>query len=278
MGNTSLIIGTIFSQLAVGTFITAFIIDKVMGKAGEKGDKTAALVSFIIGCLGLVGIITHLGVPLHAFNAMLNLGTSWLSRETIFYGGFLALLALYILFTWKGGEGGLGKPLGYVVAIVGICLLIVSALIYTIPGVPAWNTINTPVSFALSAFLMGIPLGTYLCGGYKTIGNAASICTAIVCAIAFFTTLVYVFTLASGNTAGAATAYLLSGDAKFIVRMILLGAGAVCGGYMGIKALKKENDAASVSGGIILGLFVMMAVSEVMGRYMFFDTIVRFFD
>ena len=50
MGNTSLIIGTIFSQLAVGTFITAFIIDKVMGKAGEKGDKTAALVSFIIGC------------------------------------------------------------------------------------------------------------------------------------------------------------------------------------------------------------------------------------
>ena len=278
MGNTSLMLGTILSQLAVGTFITGYVIDQMLHKAEEKKAFTTSLVAFVAGCLGLIAIITHLGVPAHAFNAFSNLGTSWLSRETLCYALFMALLFVYLLIqkeiVIKGKKSAL-KGLGLVTAVLGLLLAFVTAMIYMIPGVPAWNSASTPVSFVLSAFLMGIPLGVYLSGCEE--GRMPALLTGMFALCALFVTISHATALQGGNTAQAASGYLMTSSGMYLLRIVLLIAAAAFGLYAGLKGTKKEEGASGTAGGatVFLLLFCVLAVSEVLGRYLFFGTIVR---
>lgn len=279
MGHASLIIGTIFSQLAIGTFITGYVIHRWLNRAEEKKAFTTTLVSFVAGCIGLVAIITHLGVPLHAFNAFLNIGSSWLSRETLFSAIFMLLLFVYLLIQKgiiaKESKGAL-KGLGAVIAVCGLILAFVTAMIYMVPGVPAWNTAATPISFMLSAFLMGIPLGVYL-SGYDE-AKMPALLTGLIALCALFIAVVNVTSLQAGSTAQSASGYLMSGSGMFVFRLILLAAAVLCGLYFGLKGTKQNSGDTEVKTQgttIFLLLFAVLAVAEFLGRYLFFGTIVR---
>ena len=279
MGNTSLILGTILSQLAIGTFITVYVIDQWLKKADEKKAFTATLVSFAAGCAGLVAIITHLGVPLHAFNAFFNLGTSWLSRETLFSALFMLLLFVYLLIQ-KGiiakDSKSILKGLGALTAVCGLGLAFVTAMIYMIPGVPAWNTAATPVSFILSAFLMGIPLGVYL-SGYDE-AKIPALVTGLIALCALLVAVINVTSLQAGSDAQSASGYLMSTNGMFAFRLVLLALAVICGLYFGLKGTKQsgEGTEAKTQGAtVFLLLFAVLAVAEFLGRYLFFGTIVR---
>ena len=271
MGDMSLLLGTILSQLAVGTFITAFVIDKVLGKADEKKAPLATIVSFI-------AVFTHLGVPFSAMNALRNLGSSWLSREAVFFCLFMLLVLIYLLaqkgIIMKGNDGAL-KGIGCLACVAGIILTLVVPMIYMLPGVPAWNTAATPVSFVLSACLMGIPLGVYLtgCDGAKT----PALLTGLLALCALLVAIVNVTSLQAGNEAQSASGYLMSGSGMFVFRLVLLAAGVLGGLYFGLKGAKKEgSDAQGAPGAtIFLLLFCVLAAAEFIGRYLFFGTIVR---
>ncbi|MBR0164327.1 MAG: dimethyl sulfoxide reductase anchor subunit [Lachnospiraceae bacterium] len=279
MGHTSLILGTVFSQLAIGTFITGYVIDQWLKKANEKNAFITTCVSFVAGCIGLAAIITHLGVPMHAFNAFLNIGSSWLSRETLFSAIFMLLLFVYLLIQKgiiaKESKSAL-KGLGCVTAICGLCLAFVTAMIYMIPGVPAWNTAATPVSFMLSAFLTGIPLGVYL-SGYDE-AKMPALLTGLIALCALFVALIHVTSLQAGASAQAASGYLMSSNSMFAFRMVLLALAAACGLYFGIRGTKQNSEGTETKtqgGTIFLLLFLVLIVAEFLGRYLFFGTIVR---
>ncbi|MGN0306738.1 MAG: dimethyl sulfoxide reductase anchor subunit family protein [Lachnospiraceae bacterium] len=267
MGDVSLILGTVLSQLCIGTFIATFVVDYFMGKADKGAAFYSYLAAFISGVVGLGAMILHLGHPFLAFNAFFNLGRSWLSREVLFYGGFLGVSFLFLVCLKLKKEGVL-KPLGILACLLGVCAVFVTSMIYTIPSIPAWYSANTPISFALTAVMLGVSLAVLLCkpegmaaGGAKLVGAVAI--------LAFISTLIYVSTLAGGNYAAAGSAYLITQDSMYLARMAILGIVGIYAIYAGIR---KRDTLTSKQ---FTAFFALLLISEFLGRILFFGTIVR---
>lgn len=269
MGDLSLILGTVLSQIAIGTFITSLVVTCLLKKADPEDAFKAVIVAFVVGVLGIGAMILHLGQPLHAMHAFFNLGRSWLSREVLFYGGFLGCTFLYILF-FKLNKGSLLKPIGIIASICGICAVFVTSMIYTIPSIVAWNSANTPISFALTALMIGIPLGIYISKANELAQEGARLASALALA-ALLTTLVHVTTLAASVPAGAGSAHLLMSNGLFWGRICLLAVVSLFAGVTVVKA--KDKTAYSINTLAILAAILIAA--EFIGRTLFFGTIVR---
>jgi len=158
-----LIVFTVLVQTAVGSFIFLFGLLVINGRhLGEFGSTWLFPWLFrpALGLLLLMGFcllisLFHLGQPASAYLAVVNLKTSWLSREILaaclFFAGLL-LLTVSIFFGW---------PLTILLLIscldmlVGLALIFIMSKIYRLPAVPAWNSFRTPLSFYLTALLTG---------------------------------------------------------------------------------------------------------------------------
>ena len=67
--------------------------------ASAVGAIELSLPAFLAAALASMALSSlHLGQKLRAWRAMLNLRRSWLSREIVFYSGFVALATLHLLF------------------------------------------------------------------------------------------------------------------------------------------------------------------------------------
>jgi anaerobic dimethyl sulfoxide reductase subunit B len=132
-----LIIFTLCGQMAVGISVFSFFF--------PLSTFYLLSIGFLLGLAGLASIL-HLGTPLNAWRALNHLKKSSLSREILMFGSFGAnWLVCWVL-------PGMGKlPL----VIFGIGLVYYMSQVYRIKAVPAWNTWRTPVSFFLSAGVLG---------------------------------------------------------------------------------------------------------------------------
>ena len=269
MGDLSLILGTVFSQIAIGTFITTFVVAYLLKKADGQAAFKSILVAFIIGVLGIGTMILHLGHPFLAMNAFFNLGRSWLSREVLFYGGFLGLTFLYLVCN-KLNKENLLKPLGILASICGICAVFVTSMIYTVPSIVAWNSVNTPISFALTALMVGIPLGIYLTKATELVVDGSRL-VATFALVAITTTLVHTSTLAASVAAGAGSAHLLLTSPLFWVRLVLLAAACLISFVAAVKA--KDKSACPCNYRLVV--IILLIAAEFIGRILFFGTIVR---
>lgn len=269
MGEISLILGTVLSQLSIGTFIATFVLAYLLNKVEAATAFRSYLVSFAAGVAGLGAMILHLGHPLSAFNAFFNLGQSWLSREVLFYGAFLALSFVFLLCQ-KMNKESLLKPLGIVTSIIGVCAVFVTSMIYTVPAIPAWNSANTPVSFALTALMLGVPLALFLTR-VKECGAGAARVVSAAAILALGVTVVYVSTLLAGVPAGSGSAYLMMENFMFWVRLAILAVTGCGAGYLAVKSAKGKE----LSLNTFALFFALLIVSEFMGRFLFFETIVR---
>lgn len=271
MGEISLILGTLFSQLSIGVFITGFLLGFVLKKVDEKTSFRTALVSFVIGFVGLVAITTHLGHPLLAFNALFNVGRSWLSREVVTYGGFLGFCFLYVIAQKLNKTQAL-KPLGIIATVFGIAAVIATSLIYTIPSIPAWDSANTPISFALTSIMLGVSLAFFLCGAYGDSKLGGAMVVGLASFLALVGTAIYVTSLNAGVPAASGSAYLMMNSAMFWLRLVILAAVAVISGVV----IAKKGEVKMFTPSLFGVFFALLVVSEFMGRVLFFGTIVRF--
>ena len=269
MGDLSLILGTVLSQVSIGTFITTFVVAHLLKKVDGQIAFKSSLVAFIIGVMGIGTMIMHLGHPLLAMNAFFNLGRSWLSREVLFYGGFLGLTFLYLVCN-KLNKENLLKPLGIVACILGVCAVFVTSMIYTVPSIMAWNSVNTPLSFALTAIMIGIPLGVYLTNATDLVVDASRLIGTFTL-VAITTTLVHTSTLTSSVAAGAGTAHLLLTSPLFWMRLILLS--LVC--LMSIVVTLRYKGKSACPFNYRLIAIIMLVAAEFIGRTLFLGTIVR---
>ena len=164
--HTSLIFLTLFTQLAMGGFLTLWL-----------GQLLSRFVSFlkplqdflvfgasgmlIVTGMALFAAIFHLGRPFYAYKAIRMWKRSWLSREVLLFAIFSKLGALYagllLLGTfWKPliPQGAM-DAIGALVVLSGILGVYASARIYLVPARPAWNTFRTPLRFFLTGFILG---------------------------------------------------------------------------------------------------------------------------
>ncbi|MEW6776405.1 MAG: DmsC/YnfH family molybdoenzyme membrane anchor subunit, partial [Bdellovibrionota bacterium] len=149
----SLIVLTVFTQLAVGGFLSLLLMEWAgellsFPPAFESVLKTGALV--MLGAAGLaLGVsIFHLGKPLFAWRALKMWRRSWLSREVLFFALFAGLAFLHAALRWFPlAPPPLRGAIGALVALSGLAGVYASACIYRVPARPSWNTPRTQAAF-----------------------------------------------------------------------------------------------------------------------------------
>ena len=286
----ALIAFTILSQMAVGSFLILGIVHfYAVRKAGvEEADRLsdrAWLAIVVVMGLALVASLFHLGNPINAPRAVSNVATSWLSREILTGVVFAVLALVFAVMQWfKVGSFLLRNVITWVTAIVGLVMIYFESRIYMIQAEPAWNTFATPVSFYVTALLLGsLAMGVAFVANYAYVQSKVPECADTQCelmrgslrwiavlaivlvGIDLIVIPVYLAYLSTSSGAGLATVKLLSGpfSAALIARLALgfLGAG-IFGAFLYRNALS-------------VGAFIIVLAGEVLGRYLFYATHVR---
>lgn len=136
----------------------------VSATASGAGERTLAAG---LAVAALVGAQLHLGRPAHAWKALRNLRRSWLSREVL-------LLSIYALLA---AVAAVVPAAAVPAAVVGAMGVYASARLYVVPGRPSWDSPLTVVRFAATGLLLG-PLLTglpLLAGVGAVLGVAAGV-------------------------------------------------------------------------------------------------------
>lgn len=142
----SLVLFTLLTQTGIGLFALAHWLGS---------DVSVMLWAVGFTLTGMLVSLTHLGRPLAAYRAIRNIGTSWLSREILFLGGFAALAALrcWLLLAQTGGP--LAEATGWAAVGLGVLTLYSMAAIYAATAIAAWGTLYTHLAFYTAALILG---------------------------------------------------------------------------------------------------------------------------
>jgi anaerobic dimethyl sulfoxide reductase subunit C (anchor subunit) len=151
----------------VGAFWTLIVVR--FWAAQRLGWPRAEAWTFplLLGLLGAMALalavsLLHLGRPFRAWRALSNLRSSWLSREVLLASLFLVTAGITapLRFAPPGSSFWMGVADG-VAALLGFALLWCMVGAYRLRTVPAWDTWITAAAFFNSAPLLGT-LGTAL--------------------------------------------------------------------------------------------------------------------
>lgn len=275
---------TLLSQLAIGTYAILLLVRlsfakgdaRIASKLTNPGLKAIGPIM----ALALIFSLFHLGTPMGAYRSILNLGSSWLSREIISAGGFFALwfLSYFALKKEKSVNG-----IGILTVLIGMAAIFSMASIYATSIRPAWTNVNTYLAFYGATFALGCvgavglmafaskgsPLPTQAKGILKTVTLIAGI--AILVPLAYLPVLVS--TLNAGTPAAQASAELISGS--YILPIVIRAVISLAGAFLLFSSVKKQNSILSLNQALLA--LVLIFVGEFIGRYVFYATAVSMF-
>ncbi len=296
----ALVLFTVLMQMSVGAFVVLGVVHfYAMRKAGaEQADRLSDLALFAIGptvVLALIASLGHLGNPFNAPRAIMNLRTSWLSREIFLSMGFVVVGAVFAFMQWrKIGSFALRNVVAWVAALVGLAAVYSMARVYMLRTVPVWDTPATPFSFFTTTFLLGaLAIGAALAANYsiqqrRTPGCAEAQCTLlrdtvrwialaviVLLGLEFVIIPLYTATLVA-NPATAEAGRMLGEEYNLIymLRLVLVFLGAGLGGlflYRTAQSAGRERMLTTV----MFAAFALVFASELLGRYMFYATYMR---
>lgn len=154
-----LLIFTLLLQGAVGLTLLLIVSacpGNTQGLTAAQSTTTMRVPLFVIcvlAGLGLLASIFHLGYPLHAFNALRHIASSWLSREIVFASLFLAASGLCFLAAWC--RRSWWKALLPLALLLGLIDVFCMSKIYMQTSVVTWAHANTLVMFYGSVGIIG---------------------------------------------------------------------------------------------------------------------------
>ncbi|MDQ7093729.1 DmsC/YnfH family molybdoenzyme membrane anchor subunit [Desulfosporosinus sp. PR] len=281
-----LIIFTILTQMAVGTYIVLAILRALLAKKIEP--QTAAKLTNIgllavgpVMAVALLISLFHLGSPLIAFYSIANLGTSWLSREILFSGLFFFLWIISYYFIMKNKSG---NALNWITAIVGLLAVFSMSNIYSSSIMPAWMAADTFVSFFGTTIVLGL-LASAATVGFAAKGEKlqevtvsllqrVSLLTLAVIVLQLIFLPEYLSGLAGGGQAGQTSAQLLSASYSFpmLLHWLLTVIGAALLTYVLYK--KGSEKLMTLPAGTIYLAFIIVLAGEFVGRFLFYASAV----
>ena len=270
-----LIAFTLLSQIAVGAFWTLAAAHHFSREAQVRGENEfLVLPGLVIVAALLVAAAAlsffHLGRPKRAVLVLANLRTSWLSREILFELAFLAMVVLLAFFSWRRAERTALVQGAYILAsLFGALFLYSMSRLYMLRTVPAWHGLYTPLSFFLSALLLG-PLAA--AAGQKRLFTFPErayafqdvVGVSALAAVALIVLVILLFTPRIGFLR-TKTATLLEFPARrmypFLVFRLLFLAAAV---FFIVLYHDVER------GALMTLAFVSAGAAEILGRYLFY--------
>lgn len=296
----SLILLTVLTQLAVGGFISLFILELIHHFAGLPDFfgqflKMGHLAMLGTALLALNTSFFHLGRPLHAIRALKMWRRSWLSREVLFFSLFAGSAMLYSLLSWQSFlviPAGWRQFLGSVVSFFGLTGVFCSAMIYKVPARPSWNSWRTPTAFFSTAFILGPLLALALFSWHikgaslpwlpvkSTLSLMGTFLTSIL-VIAGFVQLAGIFvkllnTMSQNSPELRASARLLTERfrALFLSRLGVLLASLLLVPLMLFSLVAKPEGSLLPLAWQLTTILLLTFLSEIVGRYLFFVTVV----
>lgn len=291
----ALVAFTILAQMAVGSFVVLGIVYFFAARSAGavEADRLSDRALLVIGpvlVLGLIASFFHLGNPMNAYNAIGNIGSSWLSREIFFGLGFAALGAAFAFLQWrKIGTSALRNLVAVVAALVGLALVYSMSQVYMLRTVPVWNTVWTPVSFFVTTFLLGtLAMGAAFVANYaylqrKNPEDVETQCTLLRAVLRWIGIVAVLllgveFVVVSANLIhlSSTPSAALQGEmlgASFttilIVRLVLVFLGA---GLFGTIVYRNALTAGreKIMGNWAYAAFALVLVGEILGRFLFY--------
>jgi anaerobic dimethyl sulfoxide reductase subunit C (anchor subunit) len=164
MHDWALLIFTICMQAAIGGIVVLSILYMQISKLGKEQTFSAMRIPLlVIAGLSLIGLgasFAHLGAPGNAFNTLRNLGSSWMSREILTTGFFIAAACITagLAFVQKK----VNPFLILVSSLIGLFDIYCMGAIYSSSLMSGWHSINTFTSFYGTALVIGPVLAVSL--------------------------------------------------------------------------------------------------------------------
>lgn len=156
MDELSLIVFTVCMQAAIGTIVLKMIA-KYFSK--EQEFKLATTIAAILSIVGVLASLFHLGTPTLALNSLLNLGSSWLSREVLFSGMFMGIVVIYAILVYvKPEANSLLNIFGWAAGLVGLVDVFFMAKVYTFSSVSAWQGWLAFIEFFAATVIFGVSI------------------------------------------------------------------------------------------------------------------------
>lgn len=257
-----LIIFTVLGEAAIGILLALWWLDRT--PLDSTLYKKATLTSGVLLVVALVASLAHLGHPEAAYRAVSHLGSSWLSREILFFV-LTAAAWLYLFFQVRQPKGSRRMAAG-IAGLLGLLGILSSAMIYVLPRVPAWDSAQTPLFFLLTTVLLGAL--TLLVLGRKTLTPAQTTTlvswSAASVAASLFTYILYLSMLNASGTEGMTTVQFLRTNPLFWARVVTNWLVPIILLYPIIK-----NKKAATSN-LILTILVFSGIGEFLGRSLFY--------
>jgi DMSO reductase anchor subunit len=175
----TLVFFTTLSQLSVGlilclSLLAYFDIDGQLVNEAGSNLKNALLLPLIFVGLATSISFFHLGTPKNAPRSLNNLAGSWISREILALGIYSGVL-IVIFLGWDSWTIEISRYLLVLSSVSGLVFLWMMTRIYVISTIPAWNSWNTGLSFALTAICLGLITSLFLNNtGLLSIGDLMS--------------------------------------------------------------------------------------------------------
>ncbi|WP_338825002.1 hypothetical protein MHOCP_05660 [Moorella humiferrea] len=265
----ALVLFTLLAQASVGLMVVAQALN-AKDRTGLKG--VLPWVGILMAASMLISL-GHLGSPLGAPRAILNLKSSWLSREIFFASGFFVLWALnYVLETRSQASEGVKAATGWLASLCGVVAVVSMANIYVHTILPAWTTAYTHIAFYSTALVLGAVLYAVLThrAGEEGRFKQAAMLAIVGIALQLVSLPPYLAYLGAGPVAAQETARQLTGAAPVL---ILSQALAVIGGiFFGVYALKGGGEKGAAAGQWVYGALALLVLAELAGRYLFYAT------
>lgn len=267
MHDFPLVLFTVLSQIAIGAIVTLWLLEITGKKISVASGFTISSVIAGIAIVGVLVSLFHLGHPLEAYRAILNIDESWLSREVIVYLIFILFSLIYCYF-WKVDRPANRKTVGALATLFGAGTIFSSAMIYTIPAIPAWNNGSTTLSFFLTSLLLGPIFAGAVLQWKKEQQFNFSRMTLISTGLSLIFLGVYLTSLFSGLEAAAQTGTQIVNSIMFWIRIVLLGVVLA----LLVPAIKGNKNNNGVTYSLV---FFLLMISELLGRILFYTTAVH---
>ncbi len=301
----ALVIFTIVMQMAVGSFVILggvhFFATRRNG--ADEADKLSDRALLAIGpvvVFGLIVTLFHLGNPINAPRAISNLSSSWLSREILFSLLFCIGGAIFAFLQWrKLTTPAVRNVLALIVAVIGLALVFSMSMIYRLFSVPAWNMLATQATFFISAFLLGsLAMGAAFVVNFwyirrKNMDPKSVQYTMLATSLRWIALLAFVllglqflviplYLAALGTQTGqltvaATTSVTFLAQRQGLIlalRLLLLFVGA---GLLSVflYAMASRESKLRVISYLAYAAFALVLISEILGRYLFYASMVR---
>lgn len=292
---------TILMQLSVGVLFLLWLMrTRNRSRVGIPTlDRIINTPLSIIGFTVFVSIIGshfHLSKPLHSFLAVLNFHRSWLSREIAFT--ILFVITLFSLLYLQGNGPGnerLRSLLGWISISFGMATIFCMSNIYLLPAQAAWDTVTTVIAFFATTVFLGavatiamLLMDLKYCEVWKpeqveerqpVVRRAffrLVIIGIITLAVIYINSYFQITHLSSGDRSSQMSMQLLTDlyQPLFILRLLAPLAGMT---LLGLTALQLRSPGKQ-AGELLAPAYIsciLVAVGEILGRFLFYATHVR---